>query len=204
MVAEPAAVALCEPEIEELAPVEVQPDLVAALLARIEAIEAQLATPQPAEASPAPVAAIQPKRTPAHERAVRRAWAERKARRGQRFMLQLRSDQLANADSGRRRWMKECEATGERLRSSEAKRRRSTILARQRGQEMGKLATIIHDQSAQIDRAKLAQIELTELRAIMAKMRQPVQLTNVQPLRADQPAPQSADVRRIQCVMIAA
>jgi hypothetical protein len=87
---------------------------------------------------------------------------------------------------------------------TKAKRRRSTILARQRGQEMGKLATIIHDQAAQIDRAKLAQLELTELRAIMAKMRQPVQLTNVQPLRADQPAPQSADVRRIQCVMIAA
>jgi hypothetical protein len=57
-------------------------DPVAALLARVEALEAIVATLS-AETGRTPIPAVQdrPKRSAAHERAVRRAWVERKARR---------------------------------------------------------------------------------------------------------------------------
>lgn len=58
-------------------------DPVAALVARVEALEAIVATLS-AETGRTPIPAVQdhPKRSVAHERAIRRAWAERKARRG--------------------------------------------------------------------------------------------------------------------------
>lgn len=58
-------------------------DPVAALVARVEALEAIVATLS-AETGRTPIPAVQdrPKRSAAHERAIRRAWAERKARRG--------------------------------------------------------------------------------------------------------------------------
>lgn len=68
-------------------------DPVAALLARVEAIEAQLAATLSAEAGPTPIPAVQGrlKRTAAHERAIRRAWAERKARR---LAMAIADDQM--------------------------------------------------------------------------------------------------------------
>lgn len=68
-------------------------DPVAALLARVEALEAIVATlsaetgtdaikGEKVELAPIPAVQDHPKRSAAHERAIRRAWAERKARRG--------------------------------------------------------------------------------------------------------------------------
>lgn len=57
------------------------PDQMAELAARVAALEARLAT-LPAESTDTPSGeAARPRRTAAHERAVRRAWAERSARR---------------------------------------------------------------------------------------------------------------------------
>lgn len=76
-------------KLPEPAPEASEPDLaetVRAMLARIEAIEAALSAKAPEPASAAPIAeqaqATRQARSPAYERAVRRAWAERKARRG--------------------------------------------------------------------------------------------------------------------------
>ncbi len=108
--------ALCEAVSATDEPVtladELPADPVAALVARIEAIEAQLAaslsvetgcdliTPagERVKTSHTPIPAVQdhPKRSAAHERAIRRAWAERKARRD---MLQTLTVAAANQAS---------------------------------------------------------------------------------------------------------
>lgn len=85
---EPAAAATPAPESEntlhgpengENGQAEAPADPTAAILARLEALEAAIASaPLPVERE---AAAIRGKRTPAHERAVRRAWAERAHRR---------------------------------------------------------------------------------------------------------------------------
>ena len=70
-------------EAEKPAPVaaEIEPDPAADILARVEAIEAQLAALS-AESDAGAIEAIErTRRTAAHERAIRRAWAERRARR---------------------------------------------------------------------------------------------------------------------------
>jgi hypothetical protein len=78
--------ALCEAvsaTVEQSSEAEQLPaDPVAALVARVEALEAIVATLS-AETGRTPIPAVQdrPKRSAAHERAIRRAWAERKARR---------------------------------------------------------------------------------------------------------------------------
>lgn len=102
-----------------------QIDPMAELAARVAALEAMAATPLPAvSAEPPSGEAVRAKRTPAHERAVRRAWAERKARRGQQCDLttavtcvraaesreQQALDQLDNARSSVERWKGEAEA----------------------------------------------------------------------------------------------
>ena len=93
--AEPVAMAADTPEAPASAPTPVsyQPaddsDPIAVVRARLAEIEALLAT-LPAQS------AARPKRTPAHERAIRRAWAERKAARAMRFNLQLARDMAAN------------------------------------------------------------------------------------------------------------
>lgn len=73
-------------EAEKPAPVaaEIEPDPAADILARVEAIEAQLATLSAEREAGAIEAIERPRRTAAHERAIRRAWAERRAARLQR------------------------------------------------------------------------------------------------------------------------
>jgi len=69
------------PEEDALDPVADLAERVAALEARLEALSAEAGAG--AEISTTPSGEVaQPKRTAAHERAVRRAWTERKARRG--------------------------------------------------------------------------------------------------------------------------
>ena len=112
-----------------------QPDPFAELAARVAAIEARLAAPLSGESSPAPTVE-KAKRTPAHEWAVRRAWAERKAARAARFMIQLRTDQQANAERGKQFYR-------ERMEAERVKRLRSTLIARQRGKQMAIMAGMI-------------------------------------------------------------
>lgn len=119
-------------------------DPVAAIRARMAEIEALLAT-LPAETDRGAIGAIQrPKRTPAHERAIRRAWAERKLRResahwarhwhkayeGEQFKTQAAQSQLAALN---RDWAITNRRLGEHIKDGErqtAKRRRAVLLAR--------------------------------------------------------------------------
>lgn len=112
--------ALTSAPIAEPAP---EPDAIAALVARIEALESalryvrpaltpsqainaselaylddMLAAPLSAEAGPAPTVA---KRTPAHERAIRRAWAERKARRRVQEVSAVRLREIITLSQGK-------------------------------------------------------------------------------------------------------
>jgi len=92
-----ASNALAGPEISLASEADFKSDALSALVARIEALELAVAvvhsTPsaEPAEQSAAPIAepAVRPKRAPAHERAIRRAWAERKARREASVRLRI-------------------------------------------------------------------------------------------------------------------
>lgn len=70
-------------------------DPIAELTARLAALESRVATLS-GESIAAPTVA---KRTPAHERAIRRAWAERAKVRGLRFNIELGCDQLENAQA---------------------------------------------------------------------------------------------------------
>lgn len=84
------------------------------------------------------------KRTPAHERAIRRAWAERKARRAARFTASLKRDQLDKANRSIAYWRGMAEGLQEKCDEWEAlqhrtweeamghkmKRRRAVLTAR--------------------------------------------------------------------------
>lgn len=71
------------------------------LAARVAALEARLAAlPAESEATPSGEVA-RPRRTTAHERAILRAWEERKAARGARWQVQLRSDFHQLAERGK-------------------------------------------------------------------------------------------------------
>lgn len=130
-------IAVCEPETgpESKPDQEMAADPFAALLARIEALEARLDA-LPVESGEAteivapPSGEIQPKRTAAHERAVRRAWAERRARRSIAVHLRIGQAQYDNAVESRNRWKSEAEAALERERAALAKRTRAVKLAK--------------------------------------------------------------------------
>lgn len=76
------------PEIVSVAAQGKAGDPIALIRARLAEVEAMLAA--------LPAQSVQPKRTPAHERAIRRAWAERKAARAIRFNAQLARDMAEN------------------------------------------------------------------------------------------------------------
>lgn len=140
------------PEIAAEPVSEPATDPIAEIMARLDALEASLAAPLPVEPEVtepvAPTGAIKPKRTPAHERAIRRAWAERKAARLQRAIAadhmrmreQAQSALLLQESEAKRmrqhlegkvRAAQETRDIACRLTDRERdKRRRSTILAR--------------------------------------------------------------------------
>lgn len=81
--------------------------------------------------------AVRPKRTAAHERAIRRAWAERKARRDAELHLRLgraQHEQLRaqydNAAEARTRFLQGMMESDQRERIAMRKRRRAVLLAR--------------------------------------------------------------------------
>lgn len=154
------------------------PDPVAELAARVAALEAtisnleKVAAPLSAEPGPAEGASggIQdqprPKRTPAHERAIRRAWAERRARREDREPLyEIMRGLMAEADSLRdiiaEKSSKLCIEAGRRWKL-DAKRRSAVLLARQRGRDMAAMAKVAHAERAKADAARA---DLDNLRA---------------------------------------
>lgn len=110
------------PEIGDAGHSEPTGDPVAAIRARMTEIEALLAS-LPAETDRGAIEAIRPKRTAAHERAIRRAWAERKARRVAMAALNRASDE-------RRALRKERDDWEGRAQRNHAKRRRAVLLAR--------------------------------------------------------------------------
>lgn len=130
------------------------PDPLEALAARLAALEARVAA-LPVEAVEAPTAvADRPRRTPAHERAIRRAWAERRAARLQRSIaedhLRMREHVQQRVEGlertiieldKRMREERDRSAASYRARLDDiaaltAKRRRAVILARERGKRL--------------------------------------------------------------------
>lgn len=149
-------------------------------IAKVEALRAIAArsTPLPAvSATPPSGEAVQAKRTPAHERAVRRAWAERKARRIFRDAAEALTDtrndlqrqlgkvqsaldtlrpQYENAAKARHAFLLEMNAASQRERVANAKRARSTLLARRRGAEMSLMAKMMKNLHAKLQAAQMA------------------------------------------------
>lgn len=167
------------PEGPEIAPEAISdisgnipaPDPMAELAARVAALEAMAATPLSAvSAEPPSGEAAQAKRTPAHERAVRRAWAERAQSRGHRSLWHRHREARNAADDGNAELAREAsrarlarentEAMNEKLKmrlaSEMAKRTRSTLLARRRGAEMSLMAKMMKNLHAKLQAAQMA------------------------------------------------
>jgi hypothetical protein len=105
---------------------------IAELLARVEALEARVEA-LPADMVAAPIAAAgRPARTAAHERAIRRAWAERAKARGLRFVANLKRDQLDMANRRAEYFRGLAEGETVRANRAEQKRRRALQDARRR------------------------------------------------------------------------
>lgn len=167
------------PEGPEIAPEAISdisgnipaPDPMAELAARVAALEAMAATPLPAVSTEPPSGeAVRAKRTPAHERAVRRAWAERAQSRGHRSLWHRHREARNAADDGNAELAREAsrarlarentEAMNEKLKmrlaSEMAKRTRSTLLARRRGAEMSLMAKMMKNLHAKLQAAQMA------------------------------------------------
>ena len=153
--------ALTGPDFAPVAVIVADPDPLEALAARLAALEARVAA-LPVETVEAPTAvADRPRRTPAHERAIRWAWAQRRAARLQRSIaedhLRMREQvqEAYNRSGEERREMRkriddlegqlqretaEWEAlqhrTWEQAMGFKMKRRRAVILARERGKRL--------------------------------------------------------------------
>lgn len=138
-----------------------------AMAAFIETLE-----PLPAVSTGAPTVG-KAKRTPAHERAIRRAWAERRERHLARAALDAANAQFRKVDSERemafermrelemqsRQWQQTAANRLAEIHRQMDKRRRSTLLARQRGYGL----VMLHN---------VARARLDELQADLAKARQ--------------------------------
>lgn len=140
------------------------PDPFADLAARVAALEAHLAALSadtvPAEAAPPiPVAQERPRRTAAHERMVRKAWAERQERReSERFWEAAYAEAKSEAAGA---MIREAARTVE-LERATAKRRRAVMLARQRGREMATLAGVIRNQAEALELARRSPLYMNE------------------------------------------
>lgn len=169
-------------------------ETVAALLARVEAIEARLST-LPAESEAAPTGevvpfpnAARPRRTAAHERVIRRAWAERKAARLQRAIaadhMRMREqvqDALRTAVERERIERAKRKRAAQRARRVTADLRQDIAQARKRREwwegaarrQFSKRAAIEKQETFQRQRADVLHAQLTRLRQDMADPSQP-------------------------------
>ena len=110
----------------------------AAILARLDAIEATMAAPLPAKLDQVatavdqvtPSGEVHPKGAPAHERAIRRAWAERRAARLQRLIAADHMRMREQVQEALRESMRAEARKGERIVALKDKRRRAVLKAR--------------------------------------------------------------------------
>jgi DNA polymerase III sliding clamp (beta) subunit (PCNA family) len=142
-------------------------DPIAAVRARLAEIEALLAA-LPAQSVPA-------KRTAAHERAIRRAWAERKARREAETHLRIGR---AQHEQLRAQYENAAEARTEFLRGmNDSVAREGAIMAKRRRAVLGAFAArkrtrhFIGQMLAEYDRRNAAESEAREAQAMRDEMR---------------------------------
>lgn len=207
--AEPvAAVEAVEP-VAALEPVEAPLDPLADLAARVAALEARLATPVPVESEAPPVEAIRPRRSPAHERAIRRAWAERRARRlamtvaaDQMRMREQMQDELRRTATDRDAWRQSSKQHFADLERVMDKR----LSTAQRARRM--LAQSRQAVTFQRQRAEVLHAQLTELQGWIVDPHAPEQESDLLRLKAERDAalqrvaPLSAEVERLKAVMV--
>lgn len=170
-----------------------QPDI-AALLARMDVLEARLAA-LPAQSDATPTSAIgRARRTPAHERAIRRAWSERHARRMEQYRHDGERDALAHK---RRRTIQTARRALSRSRdTAAAERARADTLAAQlakAGEDLARArlaptyfdadtgaerlditGRTAHHARTAIDRADGLQARLSETGAALARMQEAI------------------------------
>jgi len=155
------------PEIVSVAAQGEAGDPIALIRARLAEVEAMLAA--------LPAQSAQPKRTAAHERAIRRAWAERKARReaethlriGRAQHEQLRA-QYENAAEARTTFLRGMNEAVERERVAMRKRRRAVIQARNAKHTA---RHFLRESLANYDRRTLAEHEARDAMAARDDMR---------------------------------
>lgn len=191
------------PEIAAEPVSEPASDPIAGIMARLDALEAALASPLPAESVDTPTGAIKPKRAPAHERAIRRAWAERKARREaergcaafrdmaetteieyqsvKRELATLRP-QYDNAAKARTDFLRGMKEACERERIEHIKRRRSTTLARDLQKRLNaehRLVDRANERRLEAEKSRdMTQAELAEIkRELEDAKRSPMMMT---------------------------
>lgn len=183
-----------EPQAAETSHIEGADGPLAAILARLEALEASIAAaPLPVESIATPTSG-KPKRSPAHERAVRRAWQLRWQHRVQRkaadsFAREAQSwkDVAEAADESDRLGREAMRNAHERISELETlgrmlatKRRRNALLARQRTGEMVVAVNAMHDQADGLrQRNAVVEAELEQLRADMADPSQPERASDI-------------------------
>lgn len=226
--AEPGAVhvtpepveALSEPDLPAAEPVtdaySLPDGALADLSARVAALEAKLAAPVPVESEAPPVEAIQPRRSPAHERAIRRAWAERKARREATELWHRHREARNAADDANAELQREAirarkaadnldsmnEALRGRLAVEMAKRRATA----QRSRRM--LASARQAATFQRQRADVLHAQLTEMQGRIVDPGAPERESDLMRLKAERDAalqrvaPLSAEIDRLKAVMV--
>lgn len=185
----------------EIAPEEVEADPVADLAARVAAMEARLEAlavetgagaenannSSPEFIAPPSGEAARPKRTAAHERAIRRAWAERKARRGAQGGMAIHARRIEalerelrlaqNEQALDKQAVEEAYARAEqfaRRGNQHAARRRASA---QRARRL--LATSRQAATFQRQRADVLAAQLDKLRADMADPIQPERASDI-------------------------
>lgn len=155
----PEADWVCDPCAYDAPEAPPAPDPLAELVARVAALEALIAAPLPAETGPQAVNGekieVAPtggkaRRTAAHERAIRRAWAERAARREAMACAERMAEQA-------KAYRYERDTLEGALHRVQVKRRRAVQLARRRGRDMAAMAAMMHEQQARLEAAEKIQ-----------------------------------------------
>lgn len=169
-------------------------DPIAQIEARLAAVEAALAAlPAESKADPAPTMEARPRRTAAHERAIRRAWAERRAARLQRDIaadhLRMREqvqDELRTLSAERDCAIADAaawKASSDDLFRAVERTLGKRLATAQRARRM--IATARADARHQAQLAAAAQAELARLKRDLADPTQPERASDIARLVKD-------------------
>lgn len=178
-------IALYGPEIAPEAQSEPEADPLPAILARLEALEAAIAT-LPVETEATPTVAKR-ERSPAHERAVRRAWAERRERRTAAVHLRIGQAQydavVAERDALRAELQRARSAVEAADRSAQQHWREAEAVMGRRIAATGRarrlLAASRRAETVQRQRADVLAAQLAKVRADMADPSQPERASDI-------------------------